>query len=145
MTKQRPTREEILDLLDYDAESGILEWKVARGSRARPGDTAGSASRGRERRLSVNGQMFSNAQVIWFLEKDRWPESFVRRKDGNPLNDRIDNLYEFGKEKHSSQLGLKVYQAGDKWNVEYRFRLIGSYDSERDANVIMEGIRRALG
>lgn len=145
MAKQRPTREEILNLLDYEASSGTLTWKVVRGSRARPGDTAGSASPSRERRLSISGQMFSNAQIIWFLEKGQWPESFVRHKDGNPLNDRIDNLYEFGKEKHGYQLGQKVYQIGSKWNVEHRFKLIGSYDSEQDANMVMEGIRRALG
>jgi hypothetical protein len=89
--------------------------------------------------------MFANAQIVWFLEKGSWNTSSVRHKDGNPLNDQIDNLYLHGVERHGHELGERVYEVAGRWNVEHKFRLIGSYDTEQEANAVMEGIRRALG
>ena len=88
----RPTREQILEVLDYDRQTGILTWKVKRGSTVKPGDVAGTETSYGSLQMSLLGQRVQVSHVVWFLETGEWPTRTVDHKDRNPKNNRFRNL-----------------------------------------------------
>lgn len=86
----------VKSLFDYDPLTGVLTWKVSRGSRAKVGATAGCIRKdinGKGRRsVGVGKRRYFNSVVIWVWMTGEWPHGDVDHKDRNSLNDRWDNL-----------------------------------------------------
>jgi HNH endonuclease len=84
----KPTREDVLRVLDYDASTGTLSWKVSN-------KVAGTLSthRGRRyRRIKIKKRIYMVHQLIWLLETGQWPDRDVDHIDGDGTNNRISNL-----------------------------------------------------
>lgn len=82
------THEKVLGLLQYEPETGSLQWRVTRGSTVRPGDEAQKVQ------MSLMGIRIPTAHVIWFIQTGKWPEGLIERIDQNPDNNRWKNLRE---------------------------------------------------
>jgi hypothetical protein len=76
------------ELFGYD--SGKLIWKVSRG-RVHAGDEAGAIIPNGRKYVQVDGKKHLVHRVIWFLHNGDCPE-FLDHIDGNPLNNKIENL-----------------------------------------------------
>jgi uncharacterized protein YeaC (DUF1315 family) len=96
MTKARDdlTRDLILELFRYDANTGRLFWRKSRG-----GVIAGSEagydkpdSRTVYRRVRINGSLYYTHRLIWLIETGEWPDGQIDHQDQDGLNNRISNL-----------------------------------------------------
>ena len=78
--------DEVREMLHYDPETGILKWKVIRGSTIRPGDEAQLGQ------MSLMGIRFPTTHVIWFLMTEKWPDGIIENINRNKNDNRWKNL-----------------------------------------------------
>jgi hypothetical protein len=83
-------QETVKHLFDY--KDGVLYWKESRKGGCSKGDAA-SAIRGRYGVVGINGVYYSTHRVIFLYHHGYLPDR-VDHRDGNPFNNRIENLRE---------------------------------------------------
>lgn len=148
----RPTREQILEVLDYDSERGILIWKVSRGSTVKPGDIAGTETFYGSIQMSLLGRRVQVSHVIWFLETGQWPTRIVDHEDRCPSNNRFGNLRHVTSEVNilheihkNSEEGVYEISAGKFAVVIRKSELsvcVGSYRTKKQAFDTLEACRK---
>ena len=94
VAKPRPTIEELREYLDYDPESGVLTWKKSAGTRAQGTPTCSGLSGDGYKQLQFRGTNFKAHRVAFALHHGHWPTPYCDHIDGDPLNNRADNLRE---------------------------------------------------
>lgn len=112
--KPIPTPDELRQLLRYEPETGRLFW------RARPDDDPTTLRRiirnwntrfaGKEAFLTVSKRGYHTAtihnrhaaahRVAWAMCHGEWPKGHIDHIDGNPLNNRIENLRVVGDQEN---------------------------------------------
>jgi len=90
MTKAKPlpSQEELNALLEY--RDGKLFWKVSRGG-IKIGSEAGSLKGTGYKYVSINNQLYRFHRLIWIMHGND-PVDCLDHIDGDPLNNRIENL-----------------------------------------------------
>lgn len=87
------THDRVRELLDYDAQTGVLTWRVAPSNRVKVGDEAGTVHPvSGYRYVSVDGVFVRAHRLIVFWMTGRHPEGEVDHRDGVRLNNRWINL-----------------------------------------------------
>lgn len=144
-----PTVRQLRQLLSYEPESGVLRWRVTRGSRAKVGGVAGSidADTGYVR-ITINYRRFLAHRVAWAICHGKWPSAFMDHRDGNRKNNRINNLREANlsqnsrncssrRKSTSKYLGVSWHSGKKKWEARIsdgtRSHHLGTFDDEFDA------------
>lgn len=77
----------------YDPATGAFKWAINNG-RARAGDTAGTPMRDGHLQVGLHGANYLVHRLIWLHMYGRWPFEHIDHIDGDPRNNRIDNLRE---------------------------------------------------
>lgn len=83
-------------LLEYDADAGVLRWRVPVGGRTRAGSIAGcrtSHSKGYPV-VSLFGRTYVAHRLAWFIYYGKWPMRQLDHVDNDPANFKIANLRE---------------------------------------------------
>jgi len=90
--KPLPSAQRIEELLSYEPETGKLYWKQAVTRWIKPGDEAGTSSR-HAVDVTIDKIKYRAHRVIWLLIHKKDPgEMMIDHIDGNPHNNKIDNL-----------------------------------------------------
>ena len=88
-------QEYIKKLFDYDGND--LVWKIQKANRLKVGDVAGHIigcecrSKG-YRHIKIDGKVYKAHRLVWLWNYGIWPEYELDHIDGNPSNNRLDNL-----------------------------------------------------
>lgn len=108
----------------FSYTDGKLLWRVDRG-RARVGTEAGAVIPNGRLYVQVDGKKHLVHRVIWYLKHGSVPD-FLDHIDGNPLNNRIENLRPATKAQNAmnrrirsdNSTGFKgIYPAGKKFRA----------------------------
>lgn len=87
---------ELLELLNYDPETGIFTWKRDVGKRFKAGDVAGcpnnNDNKNARRRIKVDGRLYCTNVLAWYWMTGSMPTSIVDHRNRNSLDDRWENL-----------------------------------------------------
>lgn len=89
---KRLSHDELLRLVSYDPETGILTRKVRTSNRVKVGGEVGTISGNGYRTAHIGGQFAYVHQFVWFYVKGVWPDHDIDHRDTDKLNNRIGNL-----------------------------------------------------
>jgi hypothetical protein len=85
------TAERLRELLHYDPETGLLTWRVSRGS-SRAGDVAEGLDGRGYRRVRVDRSLYYAHRIAWLWMTGEWPADHIDHINGIPGDDRWANL-----------------------------------------------------
>lgn len=85
------THAELLDLVSYDPEEGVLVWKKRLGNNCPVGSSATCDSHGYTV-IRIFKNLYPAHRVIWFYMTGTWPEREIDHKDRNRSNNTWGNL-----------------------------------------------------
>ncbi len=117
---------DLRDMLDYSPETGEFRWKVAKG-RMQPGDTTGSDNGNGYLIIWIDGQRYRAHRLAWLYHYGQWPVADIDHVNGDPTDNRIENLRECTDRENSrnrgpwkrNQSGLKgVHAQNGKWRAQ---------------------------
>ena len=122
--------QELLQALFVYQNDGALIRKIQTNPRAREGEVAGCPNKAGYLRIRINGKLYMNHRLIWFLHHGTWPTA-IDHINGNNQDNRIENLRECTysqnmhncKTKKNNTTGIK----GVQWRKDrnrYRARIL---------------------
>ena len=85
------THERLKELLHYDPATGVLTWRV-RSRNTRVGDIAGRLLNGGYRSIGIDRRAYQAHRLAWLWMTGEWPKGDIDHIDGDPLNNRFENL-----------------------------------------------------
>ena len=115
------THERLLELLYYDPDSGLFTWRVTTSNRVKVGAAAGYVDPAGYTAIRLDSKLYLAHRLAWFYVYGKWPEKGIDHKDGNPANNRIDNLRVADQTENNQNRRLgsrnKSGYAGVSWNT----------------------------
>lgn len=88
------TYERLHELLNYDRETGIFNWRITRGGGARAGLVAGSLNLNGFIFIKIDGKTYSAHQLAWLYIKGYFPKHGINHKDQIRHHNWFSNLRE---------------------------------------------------
>jgi len=142
------SQEQLKEWFNYHSD-GYLVWAVSRG-KAKAGKKAGMIHKNGYLRTGINGKVYSNHRLIYIWHYGK-TSKFIDHIDGNPLNNKIDNLREANAIENQQNAKLSVKNTSGyknvtlcpqtkKWAVKLRvdgkIKTVGRYNDIELANLV---------
>ena len=86
------THKRLQELFTCDFAAGVLRWRVKTNRRIVVGSVAGTINDFGYRVIRVDGQRYRAHRLIWFYAHGEWPKNDIDHINGNPDDNRLDNL-----------------------------------------------------
>ena len=151
------TYEEANRLLEYNAETGVLTWKVHQG-RAFIGKPAGHSRSDGYLRLKTGGKMYLLHRLVWLLYTGSFPEGELDHINQIKTDNRIENLREVTRSENmkntksskntSGYRGVVWDKDRSKWTAtvskDSKRMHIGQFNTALEASIAYEEKSREL-
>lgn len=152
------TAERLRELVNYDPSTGIFTRRIVVGKTGKVGDVIGHIRPNGRLEVSVEGVIYLAHRVAWLYMTGSWPEEEIDHIDGDPLNNRFDNLRDISRvgnaqnqrwARSGSISGiLGVHKRYHKWRavivVDGQSVFIGSFPSKELAQQAYINAKREL-
>lgn len=141
------TQKRLLEVLNYNPETGLFTWKVSRGS-ARCGDDAATSYRGGYLSIKIDKKNYYAHRIAWVYTYGEWPTGEVdhinRKRDDNRICNlqvvcKSENLQNYQKRKDSSSgvRGVTYNKKSGRWSARIQVNKnridLGLYNSKEEA------------
>ena len=145
------SRQLLLDVFDYDPDTGVFKWKTSISRKSKVGERAGSVSKHLGYRILrfVNHQEYEH-RMAWLYVYGRMPEGDVDHINGIKNDNRICNLREASRSKNMLNLHkpnknnkcgfLGVHKVGNRFAarlmVNGKAKHLGCFETPEEAHKI---------
>lgn len=113
------TRERVLELLDYDPETGIFTWKVSTNNRVKAGSRAGAINSWEYRQIKVDDRLYKAHRLAWLIVYGMWPRYQIDHINGVRDDNRIVNLREATNAENLRNCGAHINNTSGYKGVHY--------------------------
>lgn len=156
LSREMLSYEELRNVLSYDAETGILQWKVRPSNRISVGDHVGNESRSGYLKFGFKGRDFYVHRVAFLLYTGEWPSACIDHINGIRGDNRWCNLREANVSENNRNVrvrsdnssgikGVSWKSRGKKWvatiGLNGRKRHLGCYSDMNEAAEVVELVR----
>ena len=154
--KGLPPVERLREYFVYDSKTGQLRWKerlqrAGRGGRqVAAGTIAGGINHNGYVRIRLDGLKYFAHRIVWKMATGEDPPAEIDHKDGNPTNNRLENLrvvtrteqvWNSGPRKDNTSGFRGVYSDGrGKWKVDIGELYLGRFGSPEEASRAYEAV-----
>lgn len=128
--------------VDESSSTG-LRWLISPSRNVRAGQEAGGLLMSGHYRVKFGGKSHKVHRIIWLLTHKKWPDKFIDHIDGNPGNNKIENLREATVQENQRNMrwvkGYCWHATHKKWMASIRDGekqlFLGYFDNEREARI----------
>ncbi len=156
------TAREVRQRFDYDPREGLFRYRIVppNQSKIKIGDIAGFPRRtkyGVYLIIKINSRPYYAHRLVWLYVFGDWPIDQLDHKDGNKLNNKLDNLRPAtqsnnksnGKRYNNNTSGFKgVVKCKNKWKAQITHQgkviYLGLYMTKLDAHAAYVRASREL-
>lgn len=144
------THGRLLQVMNYDAETGLFHWLAATSKKTKIGSQAKTINAYGYIRIRIDKEDYVAHRLAWFYVYGKWPENQIDHINGVRTDNRINNLRDVcvrqnqenqrraQKGNRSGFLGVSWNNKDQKWwsriSVNGKFNYLGSYDKPEDAH-----------
>jgi hypothetical protein len=133
--------EKVKELFDYNPNSGLLTWRIAKSSRIKIGMKAGSKQ---SLQVKIDGKMYLVSRVIWFYMTGEWPTKLIDHENRIRTDNKWANLREATytqnninsrarrNRKYKYPTGIKLHSTG-KFQARFCQKHLGTFINLEDA------------
>lgn len=147
--KRKPIDVDFLSTrLKYVPETGDFVWIVSNRGNRRAGDRAGSINGQGYWRIKVGQVTYMAHRLAWAMYHGRDSGLEIDHIDGDPLNNKIDNLREATRLQNCRNIkgsGVKYDESRRRWTaritVNYKSYNLGRYHTEAEAIAAVNAAR----
>ena len=86
------TAARLREVLNYDPNTGVFQWKANLRGGVKFGDQAGCVNTQGYVVIRIGGRLYRSNRLAWLYVNGSWPVNHIDHIDGNTANDRIENL-----------------------------------------------------
>lgn len=154
-----PTADQVRGRLSYKPETGEFVW-TARGRGIRVGFPAGTLQLDGRREITIFGRRHKAARLAWLYVHGVWPSGVIDHINGNPADDRIENLRDTTHQeniqnqhraqrsnKSSKLLGVALHHSGS-WQARIAVKgknlYLGSFKTPEEAHQAYVAAKRSM-
>ena len=135
------TQDRLMEVLDYDPETGIFTWQIQPGSRSdMVGKRAGYYGPGRYRSITVDGVGYLEHRLAWLFVHGRFPPDQMDHINRNRSDNRLENLREATRSQnqrnrlaYSGLKGCWWHSRDRRWIARCGTTNLGSFHTEKEA------------
>lgn len=156
MVNMTITHARLLELLTYDAASGVFVWNGREGrgrhEKCGPGRVAGHLGPKGYVAIKVDGVTYKAHRLAWFYVTGEWPPELIDHKDGVRNNNAFRNLrpadlkqnaqntLKPSRNNKSGYLGVSWDKGKEKWvptiHINGRNKRLGAYAKPEEAYAV---------
>ena len=140
------SHDRLLELLDYNPQTGVFVWKKSPRNTVKSGSIAGSINTGGYRNIAIDGILYRSNRLAWFYVNKEWPSKRVDHKNLDKSDDSIWNFREATQSQNKANgSGYRTrksnfkgaYQQKGRWTssirVDGRLIYLGMFPNEEEA------------
>lgn len=153
------TAERAREMLHYNADTGVLTWKVSVRS-VRKGDVAGTINARGYRLIKLDGARYRAHRLAWLITNGTWPSDEVDHINGQKDDNSIANLRDVSRsvnsqnqrrarsDSRSGLLGVRFDKSRGNWRagigVDGKELSLGRFDTPEAAHDVYVDAKRQL-
>lgn len=101
------TQNTLKELFDYNPDTGLFTWKVAKARRIKAGDVAGNLNNTGYIHIRVDGKNYQAHRLAWLYTHGKFPDNCIDHINGIKDDNRISNLRDVTTQENNSTLLAK--------------------------------------
>jgi len=109
----------LLEVLDYDASTGVFRWRVATSNRVKVGSVAGAFNKYGYVVIRVDGRLYRAHRLAWFYTHGVWPCGEIDHVDMVKDNNRLANLRDTTRTFNNANVPARKHNALGVKGVSY--------------------------
>jgi hypothetical protein len=84
--------EQVNEILELRLPESVFYWRFGNGRAVKAESKAGTLHKKGYTQIKINGNRFMAHRLVWFVTYGKFPDNFIDHIDGNPSNNKIENL-----------------------------------------------------